>query len=566
MVRIVIGVVSLAALALAVTAQAAPKHPRGLAVERGVPAAQVAFERALGYFAPAQAERRFVKAANRDPRGATMALRDLAATFKSLSRADRRVARQILARPTDLGSGNYSAPKGNFRKTCTTNFCIHWVTTTVDAPSPTDTTPANGMPDWIDNVVDVMNEVWNQEITTMGYRKPRADKPTGGHRGGNPNTKLDIFIQDVGRPAIGVYGYCTTDDPRRSRRRDVSAYCVLDDDYSASQFPGTVGVDALKVTASHEFHHASQFAYDWKEDRALMEATATNMEADVYPTIHDNFQYFAFSPLTTPNTQDDGPWWPIDMFDAQFGNQYGDWIFYRFLSEYFGSPTHPNPARDPSINRQIWEKAAAVVGTNKGGKYSTQAIRSAIAARGGGANFDAAFAEFGWANASPANWYDEGDLYQTAGFVDRGSFGTGPGQDDDDGSLLTAGWPMYHFSNDYLLFRPTATASFIEFNVDFPTTSRGPAATVLTLNQDGSVSPTAIPLATDGTGNLTGVVFDADLVDGVVLVITNDSTRMEKCGRHSFAEQVTFACRGDALDDFVNGGFKYRVDVTGNGS
>ena len=268
-----------------------------------------------------------------------------------------------------------------------------------------------------------MNEVWNEEITTLGYRAPKADKPTGGHRGGNPNKKIDIFIQDVGRPSIGVYGYCTTDDPRRSVRRDVSAYCVLDDDYSPSQFPGVKGVDALKVTASHEFHHASQFAYDWKEDRALMEATATNMEADVYPTIHDNFQYFVFSPLTNPNTQDDGPWWPIDTWDAQFGNQYGDWIFYRFLEEYIGSPTHPNPTRNPAINRVIWEKAAAIAGTNKGGKYSTQAIRSAIAAFGG--TFDAAFAEFGWANASPSNWYDEGELYPTAGFVDRGSFGTG---------------------------------------------------------------------------------------------------------------------------------------------
>ena len=77
-----------------------------------MPAAEVAFERALGYFAPAQAERRFVKAANGRSAGATMALRDLAATFKSLSRADRRLARQILARPTDLGQWQLLRPNG----------------------------------------------------------------------------------------------------------------------------------------------------------------------------------------------------------------------------------------------------------------------------------------------------------------------------------------------------------------------------------------------------------------------------------------------------------------------
>ena len=125
---------------------------------------------------------------------------------------------------------------------------------------------------------------------------------------------------------------------------------------------------------------------------------------------------------------------------------------------------------------------------------------------------------------------------------------------------------MYHFSNDYLLFRPTANAASISFTVDFPNTSRGSAATVLTLNQDGSVSHTAIPLAADGTGNLSGIVFDDAEVEGVVLVLTNDSTRMEKCGSHSFAEPITFACRGNALDDFApnleSGRFRYEVQVS----
>ena len=207
-----------------------------------------------------------------------MALRDLAVTFRSLSPCRSPPARQIPARPSDSGSGNYTAPQRSFRRFCNgPPFCVHWVTSTVDAPSPTDTTPADGKPDWINRVIEKMTEVWNEEITTLGYRKPRADKPTGGHRGGNPNTKIDIFIQDVGRPRSGSTATARR-TTRGSKGRDVSAYCVLDDDYSASQFPsGANGIDALKVTAAHEFHHASQFAYDWKEDRGMMEATATNM-------------------------------------------------------------------------------------------------------------------------------------------------------------------------------------------------------------------------------------------------------------------------------------------------
>ena len=61
---------------------------------------------------------------------------------------------------------------------------------------------------------------------------------------------------------------------------------------------------------------------------------------------------------------------------------------------------------------------------------------------------------------------------------------------------------------------------------------------------------------------MNGVPFDDGTVAGVVLVITNDSVAMQNCGTHSFSE-VTFACRGDALDDFVDPGpkFNYSVDV-----
>jgi hypothetical protein len=542
--------VAVVALSLTAAAQAAQRHARASAEPR-LPGPQIALERALAYSVPSEARRSFRRAAKSDPRGATIALRDVAAVFDRLSGRDRRLAAEILARPTDLGSGNYTAPKGDFRRRCpsNSNFCVHWVVSTRDAPSLTDQNPNNNVPDWIDKVKSVMNNVWNKEITRFGYKKPKADRPFGGHRGGNPNSKLDIFIQDVGR--FDLYGYCTTDDRKRSQRRDVSSYCVLDDDYADRQFPSTHGVAALKVTAAHEFHHASHFAYDWKEDRALMEGTATNMEAAVYGSIHDNYQYFDASPLRPDNDNTDGPWWPIDMFDAQFGNQYGSWIWYRFLEEYYGSATHPDPDRDPTINRQIWQQAAAVAGTNDGGKYSTQAMAAAIAARGD--NLRNVFVEFGWANAAPEDWYTNGADYPTAGRIDRGSFGMNESDSDS--------WPMFHFSNDYILFSPSSNATTITFDLDFPDRVRGSNATVLTLNSDGSVSPTAVPLTDKGEGNVTGISFDDALVDGVVLVITNSSVRMRNCGSHSLSEPVTFACRGDARDDFLSGGFNYTATV-----
>jgi hypothetical protein len=543
-------IVMVTALGLAAVAQAAPPVERPAPKGQALAGPQIALERALAYFVPSEARRSFVRAAKGDPRGATIALRDLAAVFDRLSGADRRLAADILARPTDTGSGNYTAPRGDFRRTCPPNFCVHWVVSTQDRPSLTDTSPANGRPDWIDNVVSVMSAVWTAEITNLGYKKPKADQPTGGHRGGNPNTKLDIFIQDVGRPSIGVYGYCTSDDPRRSKRRDVSAYCVLDDDYAAGQFPGTTGVDALKVTAAHEFHHATHFAYDWKEDRALMEGTATNMEAAVYGSIHDNYQYFSSSPIQPTNNNSDGPWLPVDIFGSQIFNQYGSWIWYRFLEEYFGSPTHPSTLRDPAINREIWQQAAAVPGTNNGGKYSTQAMAAAIAARGD--TFDAVFAEFGWANAAPEDWYTDGSLYPTAGSINRGTFGLGTSD--------SVSWPALHFSNDYIRFNPASNATSITFQLNFPDLVRGSNATVLQRNLNGTVVPWPATLDASGNGMVGPVPFDDAVVDDVVLVITNDSVRMRNCGSHSFSESVTFACRGDARDDFT-GGFNYTANI-----
>jgi hypothetical protein len=120
---------------------------------------------------------------------------------------------------------------------------------------------------------------------------------------------------------------------------------------------------------------------------------------------------------------------------------------------------------------------------------------------------------------------------------------------------------MLHFFNDYFLFTPKPSASSINFQLRFPDFDRGSNATVLTLNENGSVSDTAVPLNARGNGSLTGVTFDDALIDGVVLVITNSSLRMTDCGSHAFSEDFTFACRGDARDDFAKGGFNYTVTV-----
>ncbi len=71
----------------------------------------------------------------------TPALAELSARYEALDPAERREADRLLARPTD-GAGDpqgdgYTVPE--HAPFCTANFCLHWVTSTADAPDLTDT-------------------------------------------------------------------------------------------------------------------------------------------------------------------------------------------------------------------------------------------------------------------------------------------------------------------------------------------------------------------------------------------------------------------------------------------
>ncbi len=479
-----------------------------------------------------------------DPRGATGALLDLRMRLGSLSPAERRVARILLARPTDGHNGDWTAPKSARKHLCTPNFCIHWVKKTGDAPNLTDSNH-NGIPNYVESARDVMNTVWNTEISTLGYQKPLKDGNSGSHHGGNPNQKIDIYLQDVGR--FGIYGYCTTDDPRYSKQSNVSAYCVYDDDFSKKQFGGgATGVAALKVTAAHEFNHAIQFSYDVRDDRWFLEATATNMEASVYPGIHDNYQYFPSSPISRSN-----PWRPIDLFQPNGSNQYGVWIFFRFLCEIY--TPHPIVGQpDCSVVKKFWEGAAVDPGTKTGGTYSTKAITDELTADG--KNFAELFRQFGAANADPAAFYKDGALYPKAGSTgsNYALIAIPPDGDLDIG--------MFHMSNDYVRVKPNTGASSLTIDINFPGSPFTPRATVLVYDDTGALTAND-EIELDGSGDAITPYsvnpFTTATVSKVIVVYTN-------AGTHFICNKGTnLSCKGNSQDDTPgNSGYDVIFDVS----
>ncbi len=269
---------------------------------------------------------------------------------------------------------------------CDAHGCIHYVASSNDASAL----------DWVTSAASAFNTVWAREITQYGYRPPKSDITSANH---GPDGKIDIYLADVG--ASGLYGYCTTDDPNAFDQNylywDVSAFCVVDNDMSPTQFQGAAsGVPALQVTLAHEFFHAVQCAYDCFEDKWFSEGTATWMEDEVFDDVNDNLQYLASSQLRHPFV-------PLDFSDLQYSYVYGAWIWFRFLSEYFGNAN----GADPRIIRRAWEYAD---GSSAGSdQFSLRAIASAIKERDWKLRY--AYADFGVWNDVPGLAYSEGDNY-----------------------------------------------------------------------------------------------------------------------------------------------------------
>ena len=50
---------------------------------------------------------------------------------------------------------------------CDATICVHWAAPGSDAPPATDTSPADGIPDWVATVLQTAEQVWNTEIAVV---------------------------------------------------------------------------------------------------------------------------------------------------------------------------------------------------------------------------------------------------------------------------------------------------------------------------------------------------------------------------------------------------------------
>ena len=450
-------------------------------------------------------------ASTRPTRDATMALLRLAQTRSALTGAQRAAADQALTRPALDHSY------------CTPANCYHWSTTGPDAVDPTDA-DANGRPDYVDSVISTVDGV-RASYVAAGYRTPEPDGTLGG------NSETDIYLADVG--SQGYYGYCTSDKtwPQGTTTYDGWAYCVLDNDFSASQFPAHTPLENLEVTAAHEYFHAVQFAYDAWEDSWFMEATATWAEDELFNDVNDNVQYLANSPLTRPDRPLDT--WANSGIDN--GAQYGEWIFFRFLTE--GIPAAVGGM--PTLVRDMWRRAdASGAGPDD---YSIQAVRNVLAARG--VSFDKAFALFAATDRLPRLNYSEGAANHYPGVGPAASLKL-------TGSHRDSGWrstTLSHLASATDRFTPStglsATAWKLRISLDLPSASTHPAAVVTVVKRTGAPQYAVVPL--NGQGNATKTVpFGSKGVKYVEVTLANAGTD------YNCWSGGAYSCTGSSRDDW----------------
>ena len=241
-------------------------------------------------------------------------------TASELSTEHQRL-KLVLRRPSTQHS--LLTPSGHFR--------VHYDTEGSDAVDPTDD-DANGIPDYIDLAATVLDSTWELEVEQLGYNPPPADNGLGG------GDEYDVYVIDLGHGGCGfsdpVYG-CTYPG---SSNAVTHSHLEIDNNFTDPSYVQTRGLDALRVTIAHEFHHAIQFGYYAGRDGSWwQESTSTWMEEVAYPHIDDYLQYLIHF-LSIPHRALNS--------NANDSHTYGSAIFSHFLDQHYG--------RD--LNRLIWEE------------------------------------------------------------------------------------------------------------------------------------------------------------------------------------------------------------------
>lgn len=214
-------------------------------------------------------------------------------------------------------------------------------------------------------VAEIFDSVYATEVEEFGFTPPPFEETL---------TEYAIYVRDF---RGSVYGQTIFNLPlpaSGTARPCYASNMEIDNDFLGYE---TRGLDGLRVTAAHEFHHMVQLGtYGlWINDRWMHEMSSTYFEEAVYPRINDYFQYIRTFMRSTERTF----WgWAADGYELVL------WPMY-LATRYH-----------PTIVREIWTGMRQI--------EPMTAMRDAIQTRGG----DMAADLCAWAGANYFTGYRAG--------------------------------------------------------------------------------------------------------------------------------------------------------------
>lgn len=200
-------------------------------------------------------------------------------------------------------------------------FLVHFTRMGQNAVPDADA-DASGVPDFVEQVAAVYEEVLTKYQDDLGFRAPVGDEglPDNGGDG-----RFDVYLVDFAGQGDGHY----SNDTCGPGNDDVCAgYMVQENDYAGYGYPSTLV--ANRILGSHEFFHAVQAAYDIGQGSVLAEGTAVWATETFDPSLKD-FEAFLDGYLDNPDRPLDKPLpGAVDPFS------YGAAIYFQFLTERYG--------------------------------------------------------------------------------------------------------------------------------------------------------------------------------------------------------------------------------------
>jgi hypothetical protein len=211
------------------------------------------------------------------------------------------------------------------------HFRIHFTLSGVDAVDSIDRN-RNGNPDYVDETAEAFEYAYSIQVDSMGFPPP----PNNGENGKEP---YDVYLIDLSKG--GYYGFTTSELalPGSTNQHQYSlTFIQLDNNYSISDKTvngnlsfNTFGLDALKITAAHEFQHAIHLANygmnDQLYDVSLYEMFCTWIESYHYPEIKD-YHYYVRNYFLQPKENRFG-----QRYSNNVASGYANALFFEYLHD-----------------------------------------------------------------------------------------------------------------------------------------------------------------------------------------------------------------------------------------